>query len=649
MKILKNWGLDQAVYGRGDYYRAFSLIAGNFCGALALTSGARLINYLLFVGGSRVFIPNGLEVQFYAFLLYFILELALLGYAYWKSPQGNLLFVSSCFAVGIASLFVFLSAVVIDMLTLLKIDHPTENLLDYGIFFSKMLFAYFTHFSMLFIFPLAAFLLSLMLRGTTLKRTMNPTERSTYGSALFASKEDCVEMGLYDDKGALFGKDEQGRYLRYPLCNRLIIAPPGTFKSAGAVIPALLTENRSTLVHDVKGELHAVTARHRMETFKRKVVAIDPFGVTRQKSYAANKPPELLEEFTLNLLEYIPTDPENRDRAITSLVRSMVARESGGNSLHWEENSKLFIGGLIDYVLKVEAAPSLLDVHDLMLMDLKEMNEFLEVHMMNSGGRAQSAAAQLLKTAKEERGSIFTTTYRQLKWLSDVNMRNTFEASNFDLTEFITGSMDIYVVMPEDQVSEQSRVIRMIVSVLTSMIVRLDPSELPKSKILFIFDELGQLEYCDDVEKMIEVLRARGVIIWGIFQALSQVKLYKKYDLFLNMEMRQFFRVDDPDTMKMIQQLGGKKTILQENISENTGSSTQSSRFSTSRSKGEGTSYHEVGVDLIHINEIREMDADSQYVFISGKKPIACKKTPYFREPLFDGLYDPNPLETNRT
>lgn len=652
MKILKEWGLDQGVYSETDYHKAVFLIWGNLLVAFIITSGIRLGNYILFMLNARSFIPNSFMMQLYAFGLYFIGECTLLVYGFYcsKVEKKNMKFVAACFAVGMASLLVFFGAVIIDMLTLLKMGHPGKNLIDYGVFFGRLLLGYFEHSIELFMFPFGAFLLSLLLRSTMQKKsTGSDVERSTFGSAEFATDKDLTAMNLYEEKNCLFGKDDKDRYLRYAVCNRLIIAPPGTYKSAGVVIPALLTENRPILAHDVKGELHAVTARHRMEVFKRKVVAIDPFNVTRQKSYAEGKPAELLEVFTLNPLEYIPDDPAMRDRAITSLVRSMVAREGTGNSMHWEENSKLFIGGLIDYVLKTEAKPSLLHVHDLMLVDLVKMNEFLEKQMFTSGGRAQSAAAQVLKSGDQERGSIFTTTYRQLKWLSDTNMRSTFESSNFDLKEFIKGNIDIYVVMPEDQVFEQSRVIRMIVSVITSMIVQLDPADSPLQKLLFIFDELGQLEYCDDIEKMIEVLRARGVVIWAIFQALSQVKLYKKYDLFLNMEMRQFFRVDDPETMELIQKLAGKKTILQENVSENRGSSTQSSKLSTSRSKGEGSSYQEMGVDLIHINEIRELDADSQYVFISGKKPIYCKKTPYFREALFDGLYDPNPLEKSKT
>lgn len=654
MKTLKNWGLDQNNYTSAQFSWAKKTTLINLLFCLLLTEGLRLINAALFTMGYFHFLPNGRRVQELEFALYAFFEVLLLLVSQCRAlqDQKNLRFVTACYAVAIGAFSNFFTTAVIDGVTLFHMSmmqggSVSSVLLTLG----TLIRVYVIEFGFLYLYPLGLFALSLLLRKSLLykKFEKDGLDRNTFGGGRFASYKDLRAMGAYSDKGALFGKDEKDRYLRSSLCNRLIIAPPGTGKSAGVIIPALLTENRSILVHDVKGELYAVTARYRFEQLHRDIAVIDPFGVTKQKSYAANKPLELQKECTINVLDYIPKEEGHRDRCITALVKSMVVKEGGGSSLHWEENAKILLGGLIDYVIKKYPSPSLVDVHELMLQNLQDMNFFLEKEMFLMGGRSTSAASQILKSAPEERGSIYTTTYRQIKWLADSNLARTLSVSNRDLSDFISGKMDIYVVMPEDQVLEQSRVIRMIVSLLTSMIVQLDPGELQKSKTLFIFDELGQLDYCEDIEKMIEVLRARGIVIWAVFQSLSQVKLYKKPDLFLNMDMKQFFRIDDPDTMRMIQQLAGKKTILQENTSENKNSSSQGSRFSNAHSKGEGVSYHEVGVDLIHLNEIREMDAESQYVFIAGQKPIQCRKIPYFKEALFAGRFDQNPLEIERT
>lgn len=253
----------------------------------------------------------------------------------------------------------------------------------------------------------------------------------------------------------------------------------------------------------------------------------------------------------------------------------------------------------------------------------------------------------MTRVAQEERGSIYSTTYRQVQWLKDHNLRSTFEVTNFNLKEFLKGNTDIYIIMPEDQVHEQSRVVRMLFALVTSLLIQTPPKEISQNKILFLLDELGQLGYCPDVEKCIEVLRARNVVVWAVFQALSQIKQYRKADLFIGATMKQIFGCDDPDTMHWIQTVGGKQTILTESVSHNKGDSYQKARLMAgSSSKGEGTSVQETGVDLIKLNDIRELPADEQFVFIHGRRVIKCKKIRYYNEKYFESKYDKNILES---
>jgi type IV secretion system protein VirD4 len=148
------------------------------------------------------------------------------------------------------------------------------------------------------------------------------------------------------------------------------------------------------------------------------------------------------------------------------------------------------------------------------------------------------------------------------------------------------------------------------------------------------------------VEQCIEVMRIRGVIVWTVFQALKQIEMFAKPDLFLSVPLKQIFTNDDIHTMQWIQTLGGKKTVLTKTLSSNKGDSRQKMQvFGGSVSSGEGESIHETGVDLIQLNEIRELPKDEQFVFLHGAKPIRCKKVRYFEHADFQDKYDPNPLE----
>ena len=98
--------------------------------------------------------------------------------------------------------------------------------------------------------------------------------------------------------------------------------------------------------------------------------------------------------------------------------------------------------------------------------------------------------------------------------------------------------------------------------------------------------------------------------------------------------------------MEWIQTLGGKKTVLTKTLSTNKGDSRQKMQaFGGAVSSGEGESVHETGVDLIQLNEIREMRFDTQFIFLHGVRPIKCKKMPYYQNPDFVDKFDPNPVE----
>jgi type IV secretion system protein VirD4 len=317
----------------------------------------------------------------------------------------------------------------------------------------------------------------------------------------------------------------------------------------------------------------------------------------------------------------------------------------GSYSTHFDENAKILIRGYLDYLMQQSnISRNLIMLYHFMTQDVNTLQETLN-EMASLAGRAQAAANQILRTGSDERGSILSTTFRQVDWLGDSHIQNLLSSSNFDLMEFLSGNTDIYVVLPSDQIKQHGRLFRMLLSLLMSLIVQAPPSALPQQKMLFLLEELAQLGYCPDVEQAIEVLRSRGVVIWAVFQSLKQIELYRKPDLFKGMAIKQILTTDDTDTMQWIQTLGGKKTVVTKTLSHNEGSSRRSLQLlSNSHSQSANESTSEKGVDLIPLNHIRELSFDCQYFFIQGTKPIFCKKLIYFRHPYFNGKYDVNPL-----
>lgn len=192
-------------------------------------------------------------------------------------------------------------------------------------------------------------------------------------------------------------------------------------------------------------------------------------------------------------------------------------------------------------------------------------------------------------------------------------------------------------------VQAYSRLVRVIMGLIKVKLVQTPASKL-KPHYYFVLDELGQFGYSSDVEQVINTLRSRGVKVWASFQTIGQIEAYRDDVVFKGMPVKHFLDGNDIKTMEWIQKLSGKATVLTENISRNKSPGQRGMKGSTSESQ----SFSETPTDLVHLNDIREMPDNEQYIFIKGMRPIRCQKAYYFKEAIYNGRYNQNPLESNR-
>lgn len=608
---------------------------------LILLSSSHLI---LYVHSQEIFFRVSSTLMYFLLICYLVLELLLLIIGFSLQKRHNL--------TKLVSFLARKNAVVSGLLAFLIIYPAFIELNKTGKSWVYLIYFFKHHANELaIIFSPLIFLLSVFL---IIRKFMAPVyseeNRETsgnFGSAKFAGHKELEYAGFYDaSSNKILSGNYLGRDLYLPLKNKLTLSPQGGGKTSCSSVNVLLTHPGNTFVFDIKGELWATTARFRREVLGKEIVAIDPYNIRQIPDFAKGKSPELLKEYCFNPFDWIPEYQGMRDRMINSFAASFIINE-GGTVQHFDDNAKILIRGYIDYMVQAlpKEARNLSTLYELLSEHQGQAQETF-AYMSRLTGRAQAAANQISRVGSEERGSILSTSYRQIDWMSDYNVKACLAQSNFDLKKFITGNMDIFVILPEDQIKEHQRFVRMLLSLIVSQIVQIVPSSLPQTKMLFLLDELAQLGYCPDVEQAIEVLRARKLVVWTVFQTLSQIKLYKKPDLFLGSPIKQIFTNDDVETMQWVQTLGGKKTILTKTLSTNEGDSRQKMQFiGGSMSSGEGESIQETGADLIQLNEIRELGDNDQFIFIHGLQPIKCKKIRYYQHFEFENKYDCNPLE----
>ena len=199
----------------------------------------------------------------------------------------------------------------------------------------------------------------------TLKNEFNPAGKDNYDekSARKATADDIKKMGQdYNNKEGLFkGFMMVLGYFKYkskatPLMfdealSALCLAPPGTGKTQGVVIPTILDcDTVSMIINDPKPELKQDTSAYR--------ATIGPVFIM---NWAGQDEPERGIYYpSWNPLspEHVPFMPEQRDLYIDTICKVLVPDSKGANAdPHWANTGRAGLSGLVNFIVsKVERA-----------------------------------------------------------------------------------------------------------------------------------------------------------------------------------------------------------------------------------------------------------------------------------------------------
>ncbi len=170
-----------------------------------------------------------------------------------------------------------------------------------------------------------------------LKEVRSADRPTTFGSSRWATKAEVKQYGLLGHEGVMLGVLDR-RYLRHSGPEHLIaFAPTRSGKGAGLVIPTILTNMSSMIIHDIKDENYLATAGWR-GSFSRVVYfnPTDPHSDRYNPLLEIRKGPEEVKD-AQNIADML-VDPEGaKDR-----------RD------HWEKTSHSLLVGTILHIMYAE-------------------------------------------------------------------------------------------------------------------------------------------------------------------------------------------------------------------------------------------------------------------------------------------------------
>ena len=162
----------------------------------------------------------------------------------------------------------------------------------------------------------------------------------------------------------------------------------------------------------------------------------------------------------------------------------------------------------------------------------------------------------------------------------------------------------------------------------------------------FLMDEFANVSLPDDFDKILSVMRSRGVFVSIILQNLAQLKaLFEKQweSIVGNCDEFLYLGGNEQSTHKYVSELLGKETI-----------DTNTYGKSSGRSGNYSTNYQISGRELLTPDEVRMLDNRYAILFIRGELPVMDLKYDILKHPAVDltadgkgGVYQHGKITSN--
>jgi len=457
----------------------------------------------------------------------------------------------------------------------------------------------------------------------------------------------------------------------------LIIGTTGSGKTTTFINPTIQilsnTKNRpSMVITDPKGELFSLHSEQLKQLgYKVKVIDLrNPYQSVRWNPL--EKPFEMYQKM-LNLDKQIITDDENgcyifekkiyfnHEELLSALqVRKQEIYDEIYEDLHdivsvlcpvvnkgepiWESGARNFILAIVLAMLEDSETSELnmtkdkFNFYNIMKIATNTQNDcedLMKYFMKRSPlSKAVSLSKQVLDASDKTRGSYLSTIFDKLAMFSDKSVCALTSGNEIDFGEITLEPTALFLQIPDEKETRHTLASMIILQAYKSLVAKANTYSnlsLPRS-VYFLLDEFGNLPRIHKLEQMITVGRSRK--IWFALVVQSYAQLSKVYDdksadiIKSNCNIQIFIGTTDLDTINNFSKLCGNFSIVQRNISFNTG---KSSDINSSASIKERPLIYPS--ELAQLNNANNMG--NAIVNVFGFAPIRSKFTPSFKCPKY--------------
>ena len=394
--------------------------------------------------------------------------------------------------------------------------------------------------------------------------------------------------------------------------NTLVVGGSGAGKTRFYAKPNIMQANTSFVVLDPKGEILRDTGGLLKEKGY-EVRVLDLINMERSDRY--------------NPFKYIESDNDVQ-RLVTNLFKSTTPKGSQSNDPFWDTAASMLLLALIFY-LRYEAPPE--EQNFPMVMELLRAGDIDEEN--EAAGSALDDLFAMLETDNPAHIALkYYKAYRSgsAKTLKSIQITLAARLEKFNLESLATltstdeldlqslgeKKVALFAIIPDNDTSFNFLVSILYTQLFQQLFYVADHKyggTLP-IHVHFLMDEFANVSLPDDFDKILSVMRSRGVSVSIILQNLAQLKaLFEKQweSIVGNCDEFLYLGGNEQSTHKYVSELLGKETIDTNSYGRSDG---MRGNFSTN--------YQVAGRELMTADEVRMLDNKYAIVFIRGERPV---------------------------
>ena len=405
--------------------------------------------------------------------------------------------------------------------------------------------------------------------------------------------------------------------------NTLVIGGSGAGKTRFYCKPNIMQCNCSYVILDPKGEILRDTG-NLLEKFGYDIKVLDIINMDKSDGY--------------NPFVYL-RDDNDVQKLVTNLFKATTPKTSSTNDPFWDTAASMLLSALIFY-LKYEAPEEeqnfsmvlemlrygeVKEDDDMYMSPLDVLFEKLEEKNPNH------IAVKYYKNYRSGSGktlkSIQITLVSRLEKFNLDSLASLTMVDELNLSDLGKKKVALFALIPDNDTS-----FNFLVSILYTQLFQqlffLADNEYGGSlpiPVHFVMDEFANVSLPDDFDKILSVMRSRGVFVSIILQNLAQLKaLFEKQweSIVGNCDEFLYLGGNEQSTHKYASELLGKETI-----------DTNTYGKSSGRNGNYSTNYQISGRELLMPDEVRMLDNRYAILFMRGERPVKDLKYDILKHP----------------